>query len=237
MVSQSYELQGHSASVWQYPDSHADSRYYMIIFGAQRAWNLPQYTHTFATFIKAMPPVCSEDDTPKVEIHTVSWLAAKKKVCLLRLWPEAGANLDLSTSLEWALSVRSRISMWGPFEIKRGLYDKALAQKARLESGLMQYKVLDTGFRPHVACSCIHGVCDIDQDRGRLWTWFRYGESASRRIAVFFLPWIIDPHQNYPWISVHLGLNQYPIIHRQLPIGALRSREISEPRALQAQAS
>src|SRR6266446_3237796 len=27
--------------------------FYMMIFSAQRAWNRPKYTHTFATFVKA----------------------------------------------------------------------------------------------------------------------------------------------------------------------------------------
>ncbi len=214
------------------PESHAShDRFFMMIFSAQRAWNRPKYTHTFATFVKARSAATDETRTEhgtepalkpcsirgsNLETHTVSWLAANKKVCLFRLWPERGFNFDLATSLEWALSVQSRISMWGPFEIKPALYAKALVQKARLESGAIQYKVFDPGFRPHSACSCIHGVCDIDQDRGPLWTWFRYGESASRSIAVYFLPWVIDPHQNNRWVMDRLDLAKYPIIYRQL---------------------
>jgi hypothetical protein len=100
--------------------------------------------------------------------------------------------------------------------------------------------VFDPGFRPHIASSCIHGVCDIDQERGPLWTWFRYGESASRSIAVFFLPWVINPHQNHPWVSERLGLTRYPIIYRQLstPVLGLGSSAAEAPRpAVQAQAS
>jgi hypothetical protein len=189
-------------------------RFYMLIFSAQRAWNLPRYTHTFATFVNAGG---RPDPQDFFESYTISWLATTKKVCLFRLWPEPGANLDLTTSLEWALSVQARISMWGPFRIQKGLFDKALAQKARLESGTVQYKVFDPGFRPHIAMSCIHGVCDVDRDRGPLWTWFRYGESASRSVAVHFLPWMIDPRQTHSWVSDRLGLAHYPIINRELP--------------------
>jgi hypothetical protein len=198
----------------------AGAHFYMMIFSAQRAWNVPKYTHTFATFVMARSRAEPEDDDP-FESHTISWLAASKKVCLFRLWPEPGANLSLATSLEWAISVQSRISMWGPFRIKPGLFDKALVQKARLESGGVQYKVFDPGYRPHAASSCIHGVCDIDRERGPLWTWFRYGESASRSVAVFFLPWMIDPGQTHPWVSDRLGLPDYPIINRELPPGCL----------------
>jgi hypothetical protein len=188
----------------------------MMLFSAQRAFNLPKYTHTFATFVKTMSQE-ENDELSTFESHTISWLAARMKVSLFRIFPEPGANLSLQTSLQWALSVQARISMWGPFQIQPALYDKALVQKARLESGTLQYKVFDPGYRPHTACSCIHGVCDIDRERGPLWTWFRYGESASRYIARYFLPWMIDPHQNHRWVSDRLGLAAYPIIHRQLP--------------------
>jgi len=232
----------------------AGDDFYMMIFSAQRAWNRPKYTHTFATFIRASNQKvdgqqnCQNDHSGPTsglagcdfETHTISWLAAKKKVCLLRLWPEPGANLDLTTSLEWALSVQSRISMWGPFQIQLPLYEKALVQKARLESGTVQYKVFDPGYRPDIASSCIHGVCDIDQERGPLRTWFRYGESASRSIAVFFLPWVINPHQNHRWVSERLGLAKYPIIYRQLstPVLGLELSAAAAPTpAVQAQAS
>jgi hypothetical protein len=200
----------------------------MMLFSAQRAFNRPKYTHTFATFVKARSRGETDEDS-SFESHTISWLAARMKVCLFRLFPEPGANLNLKTSLEWALSIQARISMWGPFQIQPALYDKALVQKARLESGTVKYKVLDAGYRPHTACSCIHGVCDIDRERGPLWTWFRYGESASRCIARYFLPWIIDPDQNHPWVGDSLGLAAYPIIHRRLPTRRLNEKKVSKP--------
>jgi hypothetical protein len=211
-----------------------DNDFYMIIFSAQRAWNLPKYTHTFATFVKTSNQGTSEPWL--FETHTISWLAARKKVRLFRFWPEPGANLDLTTSLEWAISVQSRISMWGPYQIRNAFYEKAMVQKARLESGTVQYKVFDPGYRPAIASSCIHGVCDIDQERGMLWTWLRYGESASKHIAVFFLPWMIDPQQTHPWVSDRLGLSSYPIILRELPARCLqRKMEKSLERSLAVQ--
>jgi hypothetical protein len=205
------------------PEGREVHEYYMMIFSAQRALNRPKYTHTFATFVKTKDQdALSEHHL--FESHTISWLAAKKKVCLFRLWPEPGANLDLTTSLEWALSVQARISMWGPFQIRKAFYDKALIQKARLESGTIQYKVFDPGYRPAVASSCIHGVCDIDRDRGLLWTWLRYGESAGQHIAIFFLPWMIDPEQTHPWVGDRLGLADYPIIARDLPAKCLQKQ-------------
>jgi hypothetical protein len=212
------------SSVLQHrPDEKEAHEFYMLIFSAQRALNRPKYTHTFATFVKTRGRDASSGPH-LLESHTISWLAAKKKVCLFRLWPEPGANLDLTTSLEWALSVQARISMWGPFQIRKAFYDKALIQKARLESGTIQYKVFDAGYRPAAASSCIHGVCDIDRDRGLLWTWLRYGESASQHIAIFFLPWMICPEQTHPWVGDRLGLSDYPIILRELPAKCLQRK-------------
>jgi hypothetical protein len=113
--------------------------------------------------------------------------------------------------------------MWGPYQIRPAFYHKALVQKARLESGVIQYKVWDAGFRPTLALSCIHGVCDIDQERGLLWTWLRCGESASRQVAAFFLPWMIDPEQTHAWVGDRLGLSEYPIINRELPARCLQT--------------
>src|SRR5262245_28116618 len=87
----------------------ARDRFYMMIFSAQRAWNRPKYTHTFATFVRAKiggrgqgtgVSAGGEDSAgdssltpdprplnPYLETHTISWLAANKRVRLLRLWP------------------------------------------------------------------------------------------------------------------------------------------------------
>ena len=124
--------------------------------------------------------------------------------------------------------------MWGPYQIRPGFYHKALVQKARLESGDIQYKVWDAGFRPTIASSCIHGVCDIDQERGLLWTWLRCGESPSRHIAIFFLPWIIDPGRTHPWVGDRLGLSDYPIIYRELSAKCLPMKPLVPTPALQA---
>ena len=73
-----------------------------------------------------------------------------------------------------------------------------------------------------------------DQERGLLWTWLRCGESASRHIAVFFLPWIIDPGQTHPWVGDRLGLSDYPIIYRELSAKCLPMKPLVPTPALQA---
>jgi len=135
LVNQVFEPEGKLESITCDGTCHD---FYMMIFSAQRAWNRPKYTHTFATFVKARSAATDETRTERglalnpcsprgspLETHTISWLAANKKVCSFRLWPEQGFNFDLAASLEWALSVQSRISMWGPFEIKSALYAQA----------------------------------------------------------------------------------------------------------------
>ena len=84
--------------------------FYMMIFSAQRAWNRPKYTHTFATFVKAtsrpggmlsrpLSKSPSGAESPGrqsmagerhlLESHTISWLAAKKKGLLVSLLARA----------------------------------------------------------------------------------------------------------------------------------------------------
>src|ERR1700730_8742938 len=125
----------------------ADESYYVMVFAAQRASNVPRYSHTFATFVKAAKEGTDEEDY-KVEQHTISWIAGSLEVNLARLNPEPGVNLNLRDSLRLAQTDEEKVSMWGPFEIKKELYDRALKQIDRLESGAVGYKAIDGRFRP-----------------------------------------------------------------------------------------
>jgi hypothetical protein len=195
--------------------ARAEDFYYVVVFGSQRAPNWPRYSHTFATFVKATGAGPSPA-AYRLESHTISWSPRTLDVRAARLLPEAGVNLDLHTTLRWAQSLGADVYQWGPFRIRKELYDRALAQIARLGSGAVQYKVIDAGYRPHRASNCIHAVSDLDADRGLLETGALHGEAASQRVALHLRRWMVEPSQVHAWVGARLGLGAYPITQRAL---------------------
>jgi hypothetical protein len=183
-----------------------NSAYYMVVFSAQAKSNDPRLTHTFATFVKVdkSDPTTAE----RTEIHTISWLPRSLNIVLFRRHPEPGANLDLESSLRWAVSRNFRVSMWGPYEIDKGLYDRAVRQEAHLNSGRVLYKALDRRFRPGIASNCIHAVSDLDIDNGLLNTGLKRGDAASRQVAQHLNHWVIAPERTHPWVASRLGVKE-----------------------------
>jgi hypothetical protein len=191
--------------------ARADESYFMIVYAAQRTPNVPRFTHTFATFVK----VTGEGaDTAKykVEEHTISWIAKTLDIVVARARPEPGVNLTLADSRKLAATLDEQVTMWGPFEIKKELYDRALKQIERLESGKVQYKAVDGRFRPE-ASNCIHAVSDIDVDDGALQAGTAFGNEASQLVAEHLRRWIIQPEKTHAWISERLGLDKDSIAH------------------------
>ena len=191
----------------QEPD---DASYYMTIFSAQADSRDPRRTHCFATFVKAIGTGDSAKDSP-IEIHTISWMPESLDIVVLRRRPEPGVNLDLESSVRWAESRNSRVSMWGPYQIKKGLYDRAVEQEARLNSGQVLYKAIDRRFRPGIASNCIHAVADLDIDNGLLHSGQGRGDAASRQVAQHLHRWIINPEQTHTWVASRLSLNSEPL--------------------------
>jgi hypothetical protein len=182
-----------------------DASYYMTIFSAQADSRDPRRTHSFATFVKATGTSDSAKDSP-VEIHTISWMPQSLDIVILRRRPEPGTNLDLESSLRWAESRSCRVSMWGPYQIDKELYDRAVKQEACLNSGLVLYKAIDRRFRPGMASNCIHAVSDLDIDNGLLHSGQGRGDAASQQVAQHLKRWIIDPEQTHTWVASRLGL-------------------------------
>jgi hypothetical protein len=196
-----------------------DERFYVVIFAAQRVPNWPRFAHTFATFVKASPSAdpAGAAGACRLESHTISWLPRTLDIRLWRRRPEPGINLDLRTTLLWVRDARARISRWGPFQIDRKLFDRAMRQEQRLATGALGYKALDSWFRPQKAFNCIHAVSDIDRDDGLLRTGTRRGEGASALVARHFQRWIIDPATSHDWVARRLGLEHFPIFRRSFP--------------------
>ena len=107
--------------------------------------------------------------------------------------------------------------VFGPFQITARLYNKALTQIHRLESGGVKYKVIDTASRRlGLAVHCVHAVTDIDTSRGFVHIGLLHGEPASRRTVLHFIPEIINPSRTYDRLMEHLGVGGYEIQKKEI---------------------
>jgi hypothetical protein len=187
--------------------------YYVIFFASEGEVGLPRFAHTFATFVKANGSGPTADGYD-VEAHTISWSPVSKEIRIARFFSEQGVNLDLYESLRWAGSLGVIVYRWGPFQIRKELYDRAVAQVARLKGGSVGYKTFDLGVRPASACNCVHALSDIDQDNGLLETGLHYGAEASYLVAHSLRRWMIEPEVTHEWVYDRLGLRDQPITPR-----------------------
>ena len=192
----------------------AGENYYLAMFGSQRVPSNPNYSHSWATFIK----VSWDGDGPcpadaRLESHTISWLPANMKVRIGALFPEAGHNFDLHTTMDSAYSTCQRVSMWGPYPICEELYCRALNRKAQLESGHIRYKANDAGYSSNRVTNCIHAVSTIVEGPRLRVASPGWGQSASYFVLKEFEPFIISKSP-VAWVGSALGLDEYPIIYR-----------------------
>jgi hypothetical protein len=84
--------------------------YYVMIFGPQSEPKVLQYTHTWATFVRAVREAPTRTTPPFT--NTVSWLPQSLDVRTWSLLPEPGVNLDLYRTLEAAYRDREHVTMW-----------------------------------------------------------------------------------------------------------------------------
>jgi hypothetical protein len=135
------------------PAARADD-YHLILFGSNALPERARLTHTWATFVRDPGPAGPP------EVCTVSWLPATLAVRPLAARPEPGVNLGLRETL-WAVRAQGElVAAFGPYRIDPAAYRRAEAVRARLESGLVGYKAVDS-LRPWPGvCNCAHAVCD-----------------------------------------------------------------------------
>jgi hypothetical protein len=184
-------------------------RYFILVFGSQSVPKVPRRTHTWATVVRVTGT--------EVEADTISWMPATLEIRPWRFRVEPGVNLGLTASVEWALADGQRVSAWGPYELRPGVYAKFRMQKAFLETGRVGYQCIDsTGEAGWTGrgCDCIHAVTDMDavydRDRYRL---DRYGEAASRFIVkqLFERQTLIAPERTHDWLIPRLGIDTFKI--------------------------
>jgi hypothetical protein len=186
-----------------------EDKYFMIVFASQAEPVVPRNAHTFATFVRPADRATEIDGARQdAKILTISWLPASMDIVPVRLTPEAGKNLDLAATLKWAKDTDARVVAWGPFEIKKGLFELARQQIDRLDRGGIGYKALDLRFRGAGATNCIHAVSDTDMENGFLATGTAFGEAASYLVLRHLQRWIVDPQKTYPEIAERLKLTE-----------------------------
>lgn len=192
--------------------AEAGESYYVMLFGSQSTPKQLRYTHTWATFIRA---VGDGPDTSRyaLEAHTISWLPATLNVRVWRARPEPGANLSLEETLQTVASQGESVTMWGPFVIGREVYDRSLEVRRILESGVAKYRAISTP-RNLLISDCIHAVASIDPTFGRRhYPLIRIGKPATRYIAreVMIRSRFDQWQYDNSWLIPRLGLDRYPI--------------------------
>jgi hypothetical protein len=194
-----------------------NERYYLLVFGSQSQPLRPKYTHSWATFVRVTDP--GPRGTPAVEASTISWMPATLDIHPLRFKVEPGVDLDLCTSVREMLKNDERVSLWGPYEIRRGLYLKLLMQKDFMDGGCVGYQAIDTvgEARRGCGCDCIHAITDCDARFDRQeYPLSRFGERASEHMVrqIMERGAVIDPCTTHDWLLSPLGIADCPIVRR-----------------------
>jgi hypothetical protein len=193
----------------------AADAYFVLMFAGQRIPNDPDYSHSYATFVRATWDENRPNPLPpRLEAHTISWLPANMKVRTYALLPECGHNFDLHTTVRWALGNDMRTSLWGPYQIDPQLYGRAIQQISLLQSGKVLYKANDLFYETDKVSNCIHAVGTTVGGHRVHVAVPGWGETASYALLLRLDPFIIDRCRVHPWVGSAVGLDQYPIYYR-----------------------
>lgn len=153
---------------------YLNNRYFMVVFGYQGAGNRAVDSHTFASFYEGQALARYRTQRPA----TISWLPATGYVRPVRREP--GRNFSLEETLAIARDRGYEVRAYGPFEITRNLYQRALDRIAYLESGRVDYRMTAAGFLMPDVLNCISALSGIG---GLLNTGTLWGFSASQRVT------------------------------------------------------
>jgi hypothetical protein len=122
------------ASVGQQADLRG--RYFLVVWGYQGQTNDVVEAHTFVSVYRG-----DDLSVGNVNPSTISWLPATGVVRLFG-W-EKGRNFSLAQTLGIACRAHREVKSWGPFEINRELYRRALRRIRLLNSGQIAYSMID----------------------------------------------------------------------------------------------
>ena len=176
----------------------AAERHYVVLFGVQPDSAEARLCHSFGVFMQV------PDNGEEARQVTISWMPAGKVIRLLAP-PEVGRNFSLKESLAWAAADNLTITVWGPFEIRKELYDQAVEQADRLRNGAVAYKAWNPRAR-NGALNCIQALSDIVPG-DVLNTGTARGNAATAIIVRHYRPFLIEPEQTHPEVLDRLGLS------------------------------
>ena len=196
--------------------AQASERYYVLIFGSQSHPKLLRYTHTWATFVRAVGDEANPDCCTVYQ-HTISWLPETLDVRVWSPFPERGVNLDLYQTLGAVAAHNERVTLWGPFVITPDIYERSLRIYQIVNSGAVRYRAISTASDLLVS-DCIHAVAAVDALFGRShYPLIRIGDPASRFLAREVVVRSIENRGidqaafDNTWLIPRLGLDRYPI--------------------------
>ncbi len=193
-------------------------RHYLVVYGSQKKTRNPAYTHTWATLVTTTEV---EGGAPLVAEETISWLPIELPIQALSRQVVPGKNYGNHETIRYMLDTKQDVALWGPFEVWHGFAHRFRVQKGFLESGTVGYQCIDTwgeAGRAGNGCDCIHAITDMDPVYSRTgYPLFLYGQPASARLVrrIMHSPVPINPRTTHDWLLPRLGLDQYPIEHRE----------------------
>jgi hypothetical protein len=189
--------------------------FFVTVFGAQRpVIKLARHSHSFATFVRVYPNGCAAD-------FTISWLPATGNVRPFALKPEPGRNFSLVETFQLCADNGMGVAAWGPYQIHPDLWNRALAQKSRLDSGQVLYKAFDYGSPNGQVSNCIHAIEFMARPPDQkvpsvIVAPANWGESGSYWVALTLRPWFVAPCQTHPWLLPMIGLNPNAFVYHDL---------------------
>ena len=196
-------------------EAPAADYYFVVVFGAQRpVVKAARYSHSFATFVHQFPD-------GRLEAVTLSWLPQSGKVRPLWPWAEAGRNFPLGETLQLCAANRMEVACWGPYQIHPNLWQLALWQRNRLETGQVLYKAYDSGSPDGRVSNCLHAIEYMTRPPGQPRTQvvvapLNWGESGSYWVTLTLRPWFVEPCRTHDWVLAALGLDPNGLIRYRL---------------------
>jgi len=201
-------------------------RYFIIPFAYQDRENHPEFSHSFITVIR----VFADNKQPNLtrglamrkyknrefEAFTISWLPrdflTNPHLCVFdgpgaRLFPKQnkcpispGRNFTLAETIKLAVDAKNAVAMWGPYEIRKEAFNRAVARKRLLDQGKIKYRVVGIAwggtspvnpliirFNPEEDYAPVDNFTQTKNDPWTLWThaWSPRGPGTySIRLAV-----------------------------------------------------
>ena len=185
--------------------------YYVLVFGSQSDPKRLKYTHTWATFVRAT----GEGQDPSayaLQSHTISWYPASREVKVFSPFPEQGVNLTLEETLAEVGRTKEKVKLWGPFLLKKEVYDRSLEIYRLAQTDLPRYRAISNSLDMLVS-DCIHAVAACDPTFGRNhYPLIRIGHPASRFIAREIMVRSLEERgldqslHDHSWLIPRLGL-------------------------------